>query len=74
MFSMSERKDVDEWADALLDQHRSDPDPEPPLQGLQWLTRERPRLTAFMEAGQAIGLIVLSLLALLFLHVAFNSG
>ena len=70
---MDERKDVEAWADALLERHRSDPDPEPPLRW-RWLTRDLPKTYAFLEAAEAIGMVILGLIALALIGVAFNSG
>ena len=67
---MDEHKNVEEWADALLERHRSEP-PEP---GPRWFNRDLPRAFAFLEALEAIGMVILGLLALAAIGVAFNSG
>jgi hypothetical protein len=67
--SMDEHKSVNDWADSLLERHRSDPDPGP-----RWFNRDLPRAYAFLEAAQAIGLILLCLGGLALIGIAFNSG
>ncbi len=74
---MDDRKRVEEWADALLEQHRSDPDPRPGWQrrgGPRWLRRELPREFAFLNAAEGIGMLVLCLGGLALVAVAFSSG
>jgi hypothetical protein len=73
---MEDRKDVEEWADAMLAKHRVDyrkeTSPAPELAKL--LTRDMPKVGAVMQVVQAIALFVLALLALGAVSVAFNSG
>ena len=72
---MSDHESLEAWADALLDQHRSDLDPDPPSPApASWLMRDLPKVGAFMEAAQAIGFIILALIAFGAMVVAFNSG
>jgi hypothetical protein len=67
---MDERQSVEEWADSLLERHRSEPpDPRP-----RWFNRDLPKTYAFLEAAEAVGVILLSLGALALIGVAFNSG
>jgi hypothetical protein len=71
---MEDRKDVEAWADAMLEKHREDPKTYEAPQVARLLTRDMPKVGAVMEVAEAIGLFVLALLALGAVAVAFNSG
>ncbi len=74
---MDDRERVEEWADALLEQHRSDPDPRPRWfrrDGAWGLRCDLPRAFAVLDAAEGIGVLVLCLGGIAVGAVAFNSS